>query len=798
MPIIAPMADGSHDASAASQSFHAAALSLLDEDGELETASSATSMRDVATASVQDQTKPSSTQNSSPTDTHTAYYTAPTVDDTWTDQQPSRLSYYTADGDQDHDEDHEPDHQQSHPNPTRSLKPFSDIDLLLRRRASFPLSVPDDREDPELDTVFEPDVSPTRNSVLFPSELQRSRRSSAYTLNSNAPSRTTSFGERQAKISPLPTPLPSPTRRQFDGLPETSELDEPPVHGLRYRGKRKSTVRINGTNSLPKSDTVSSDMTATSDVSDLADHAYPPRPSAPTPTKSNSLNTHMLVPKTPVSDSHVITPTYVASPESGAPPSTVTMSDMLKQLKRQESIHPEPKPADVKATQPLSIKDVQQYAAFCLTLWWKAANAAVHSVGEPSHILHILAFAILSTVLPIIQYFLRFSQDTWTGIRAKYRIPSIPQLLRIKHENDYTLFDCLSKEQADAGKLALSVNRHSDTARVFDLDAARLLLQLNALLNLREVNPTADRFAKQGEQYVRLSAAALGLEYTPVSELNTNSSACCAAFYDLKSNWIVLAFKGESMAEVDEVIINAMSPSVHVGQHIHGFGKARSCYSDRLFPRRPSTDSRMPYHTIIRTVRIIASQLPTAEPIQLYFTGHGSGAAIASLAMAAALDASAGDFGETVEVSDGYVFGAPTICDKKSVREFNHKEAKQWERPRVLWRVVNRKDSLARHKSWNFDTTTQQHLGTGLELTAHSSKVLVLDKHTSRTSLSASHQPSPRGGGSLRPERAQNDTSSRLRRLVQDWPVVGGLAGHSLGAYWEVMKNLQDLEFEWK
>ncbi|KZT62335.1 hypothetical protein CALCODRAFT_248335 [Calocera cornea HHB12733] len=573
MPIIAPlMVDGQLDTSG-SQSFHAAALSLLDEDDEPEVASSSTSMQDVAMASsIQAQTKPPSTKSSSPTDANTAFYTAPTADETWT-EQPSRLSYYTADGDQDHDEDHPPDDQQSRSNSPRSLKPFSDIDLLLQRRASFPLVVPDDRESPELDAVFEPEVSPTRNSLLFPSDLHRSRRSSAYTLNSNAPSRTTSFGERQAKVSPLPTPLPSPTRRQFDGLPETSENEHPSAHGLRYRTKRKTSLRVNGTSGLPGPDTVSTDNTATSDLSDLADHAYPPRPSAPTPRKSNSVNTHILPPKTPTSGNQAFTPTFVASPDSGAPPSTVTMADMLQQLKRQDSVHPEPKPVGAKTARPLSAKDVEQYAAFCLTLWFKAGTAAFRSIGKPSQALHILLFAVLSTILPILTYFVHFIQDSWTSVRAKYRIRSIPQLLQLNHQNDYTLFDCLSKEQADAGKLALSVNRHSDTARVFDLDAARLLLQLNGLLELRQVKPTADRFAKQGEQYVRLSAIGIGLEYTPVSELNTSSSACCAAFYDLKSNWIVLAFKGESVTEVDEFIRQAMSPSIHLGQYVHGFGK---------------------------------------------------------------------------------------------------------------------------------------------------------------------------------------------------------------------------------
>lgn len=36
----------------------------------------------------------------------------------------------------------------------------------------------------------------------------------------------------------------------------------------------------------------------------------------------------------------------------------------------------------------------------------------------------------------------------------------------------------------------------------------------------------------------------IGIEYAPVSELNSVSSAFSALFWDPHSNWIVVAFKG--------------------------------------------------------------------------------------------------------------------------------------------------------------------------------------------------------------------------------------------------------------
>lgn len=55
-----------------------------------------------------------------------------------------------------------------------------------------------------------------------------------------------------------------------------------------------------------------------------------------------------------------------------------------------------------------------------------------------------------------------------------------------------------------------------------------------------------------GDERIREFAAAYGIEFEVVSELNTVSSAFCGLFWDPKSNWIVVAFKGTGPIEYGE------------------------------------------------------------------------------------------------------------------------------------------------------------------------------------------------------------------------------------------------------
>lgn len=55
-----------------------------------------------------------------------------------------------------------------------------------------------------------------------------------------------------------------------------------------------------------------------------------------------------------------------------------------------------------------------------------------------------------------------------------------------------------------------------------------------------------------GDERIREFAASFGLDFEPVSELNSTSSQFCGLFWDPKSNWIVVAFKGTGPIEFGE------------------------------------------------------------------------------------------------------------------------------------------------------------------------------------------------------------------------------------------------------
>ncbi|CCA77374.1 hypothetical protein PIIN_11351, partial [Serendipita indica DSM 11827] len=82
-----------------------------------------------------------------------------------------------------------------------------------------------------------------------------------------------------------------------------------------------------------------------------------------------------------------------------------------------------------------------------------------------------------------------------------------------------------------------------------------------------------------------------GFEYEPLSELDSASSAYCAAFWDKMSNWVVVAFKGTSPPEFDgqlsvssrdsadaliEWLVDFDYTRVPIGEYIPGYGTGKT------------------------------------------------------------------------------------------------------------------------------------------------------------------------------------------------------------------------------
>jgi hypothetical protein len=98
----------------------------------------------------------------------------------------------------------------------------------------------------------------------------------------------------------------------------------------------------------------------------------------------------------------------------------------------------------------------------------------------------------------------------------------------------------------------------------------------------------------EGDSVISTLVQRLGLEYEPISELNSASSSYAAAFWDKRSNWVVLAFKGTSPAEFDEWVTDFDILRVGAGRWVPGWKEVHRGFKQRLFPEEEGT-KRTPY-----------------------------------------------------------------------------------------------------------------------------------------------------------------------------------------------------------
>jgi hypothetical protein len=84
-------------------------------------------------------------------------------------------------------------------------------------------------------------------------------------------------------------------------------------------------------------------------------------------------------------------------------------------------------------------------------------------------------------------------------------------------------------------------------------------------------------------------AARLKIEYATVSELNSQTSAFCGCFWDPKSNYIIVAFKGTSPTEFVEWAGDFSYEPVDAGDYIRGFGRVHGGFMERMFSRDASS-----------------------------------------------------------------------------------------------------------------------------------------------------------------------------------------------------------------
>ncbi|KZT37545.1 alpha/beta-hydrolase [Sistotremastrum suecicum HHB10207 ss-3] len=291
---------------------------------------------------------------------------------------------------------------------------------------------------------------------------------------------------------------------------------------------------------------------------------------------------------------------------------------------------------------------------------------------------------------------------------------------------------------------------HFPSPRTFDLDAAKMLLQLASLMYERTSEPTQvailenrasstfretlrrtstyplfelshpggllgavrhdaeaeiafqaskDKYQhNRGDAEIAKVTRRYHIQYAVASELNSVSSAFSALFWDAHSNWIVVAFKGTSPTEYDEWVSDFTYLLEEAGEYIRGFSKVHRGFLKRMFPT-PSEDKsgRQPYDTIADAVRNVSKdlrkRLPPGTNINVWFTGHSLGCATASLAYSKAI------VDEEGLDPQGRIIYAYFSVYKRSykwvIKAFNERMSKHPDQPKTMWRITNRQDAVA-------------------------------------------------------------------------------------------------------
>ncbi|KAG8860541.1 hypothetical protein FRB96_003795 [Tulasnella sp. 330] len=326
-----------------------------------------------------------------------------------------------------------------------------------------------------------------------------------------------------------------------------------------------------------------------------------------------------------------------------------------------------------------------------------------------------------------------------------------------------------------------------------------------------------DLGSSAGDSEISRFCTTFGIEYEPVSELNSSSAAYCSMFWDKSSNWIILAFKGTGPTDFAEWMTDLDYTMTHGGSWLKGFGRVHGGFVDRIFPRDvKELGGRRPYDTIASAIKIVGEELAknNVGKVNLYFTGHSLGTAIASLTYARAVSGT-NDFGKKVVVRDAYLFATPIICDVPSVHAFNFTMFKDLEKPRTMWRISNVGSFIVRDRNDIVATGLPEegdrpvvpnpnslfcfaHLGTEIRLP---------DKLGQQCFASGNHITQ---GTNVRIQSEFNDDmlyAHRQEGLIAgqfhdyangkresdpwlDIPVIGSLLAHGVGNYWESLSKV--------
>lgn len=382
--------------------------------------------------------------------------------------------------------------------------------------------------------------------------------------------------------------------------------------------------------------------------------------------------------------------------------------------------------------------------------------------------------------------------------------------------------------------------------RNFDLEVSKLLMMLSALVYERNVGAyydavrtahKAQMMDKQlmsgpddltviGEEIGQKLAIAdskidrvakqWGLKYASISELGTNTSPLCGAFWDPRNNFIILAFKGTNPVEFKEWAIDFTFDYTDGRGWLPGFTKVHAGFYNQIFPQQlnqtipPPSDNTVgafPYTKIRTEIKKIVEEIRATtgrEHVNLYVTGHSLGAALASVFYSRAIASPkdfglAGDGGNRIYVRDAYCFGTPIIGDPDCISAFNQAlHEGDLDHPQVLWRVTNRRDAVATLLPDAGDSNRLEHISPTSQLHfAHVGQEVQLSNDVRKVYT---------GPGTLLPTQTPVNIITHLDHRGQGpdvslplvfnvlklIPLVRRLVAHTPSSYWDRLTKVQD------
>jgi len=390
------------------------------------------------------------------------------------------------------------------------------------------------------------------------------------------------------------------------------------------------------------------------------------------------------------------------------------------------------------------------------------------------------------------------------------------------------LFRALTPKEIEAAKVSLSRpwqhNPSSKFIRVFDLDAAKVLLLLSAVmyepnsLEFRTALRTLEGAHQFSNKKAHRSAASdlrdalrshgavipafckhLGIESAMVSQLNRFSTAGASVFWDRNSNWIVVAFRGTSSNQPIPHIRSAKINQVDARPWLEGSGKVHSGFKNRIFPE--VNDYKL-YESVASAVRELSQHLLEGKTdemeVNVWFTGHSLGCAVASLAYSRAI-LKPEEFGKSVRIRDAYLFAAPMVCDVSSVESFNEAIRSTEDHGRTMWRVTNARDAVATalptfgdRKGLHLSPTNIlafAHLGIEIKM-RDSLTASILTLHP-RVQVKIASTFTDRELDDLRKKmRSKGAGLSFYERAALNVPFVGRLLAHGSIFYWDQLSRL--------